>query len=277
MTGRRAADDLDASAVGFPTFRFLTPSWVRTSAPRHAEARVRKCAVTNVHARPAPTCITGNTVRLMDTVSVRELRNNGGAVLAKVARGEAVIVTRDGAEVAELHPRRRPGLAAAELVARRRSLPGGRSRAAPAGPGRRGRSDVMTTRGLLGHLDARPLGQHRGCGSAARRAVDLHHHPRRAVGGPLVATTSDERAARQSHLQQAEADFEPLGFDAAAARALGRVAASLRHNLTQARGSRPRRDDRTRRRVAGPGRLHLQPGRLPGDRRSRRARGRAPG
>jgi prevent-host-death family protein len=59
----------------------------------------------------------------MDTVSVRELRNNGGAVLDKVARGQAVIVTRDGAEVAELHPRRRPGLSAGELIARRRSLP----------------------------------------------------------------------------------------------------------------------------------------------------------
>lgn len=47
--------------------------------------------------------------------------------------------------------------------------------------------------------------------------------------GPLVAKTDDERAARQAHLQQAEADFEPLPFDAAAARAFGRVAASLRH------------------------------------------------
>ena len=46
--------------------------------------------------------------------------------------------------------------------------------------------------------------------------------------GPLVATTEVERARRQAHLQQAEADFEPLPFDAAAARAFGRVAASLR-------------------------------------------------
>lgn len=60
---------------------------------------------------------------MVDTVSVRELRNNGGAVLDKVARGEAVVVTRDGAEVAELHPSRRPGMSAAELIARRRSLP----------------------------------------------------------------------------------------------------------------------------------------------------------
>ena len=46
--------------------------------------------------------------------------------------------------------------------------------------------------------------------------------------GPLVATTEAERAARLAHLQQAEADFEPLAFDAPAARAFGRVAASLR-------------------------------------------------
>ena len=59
----------------------------------------------------------------MERVSVRELRNSGGVVLDRVARGEAVVVTRDGAEVAELHPRRRPGLSVMELIARRRSLP----------------------------------------------------------------------------------------------------------------------------------------------------------
>jgi len=46
--------------------------------------------------------------------------------------------------------------------------------------------------------------------------------------GPLVASDDSERAARQAHLQQAEADFVPLPFDAAAARAFGQVAASLR-------------------------------------------------
>jgi hypothetical protein len=47
--------------------------------------------------------------------------------------------------------------------------------------------------------------------------------------GPLVATSDEERAARQAHLQQAEADFDPLPFDSSAARAFGRVAAALRH------------------------------------------------
>lgn len=46
--------------------------------------------------------------------------------------------------------------------------------------------------------------------------------------GPLVATEDLERARRQAHLQQAEDDFEPVPFDAAAARAFGGVAASLR-------------------------------------------------
>jgi tRNA(fMet)-specific endonuclease VapC len=46
--------------------------------------------------------------------------------------------------------------------------------------------------------------------------------------GPLIAATDEERDARQAHVQQAEADFSPLPFDAASARAFGRVAASLR-------------------------------------------------
>lgn len=56
--------------------------------------------------------------------------------------------------------------------------------------------------------------------------------------GPLVATSRKERSSRQAVLQQAEADFEPLPFDAEAARAFGRVAASLRGagRKVQARG-----------------------------------------
>lgn len=46
--------------------------------------------------------------------------------------------------------------------------------------------------------------------------------------GPLVASDPREQAIRQLRLQQAEADFQPLPFDAAAARSFGRVAASLR-------------------------------------------------
>jgi predicted nucleic acid-binding protein len=56
--------------------------------------------------------------------------------------------------------------------------------------------------------------------------------------GPLVANTRKERSSRQAVLQQAEADFEPLPFDAQSARAFGRVAASLRAGgrKVQARG-----------------------------------------
>ena len=46
--------------------------------------------------------------------------------------------------------------------------------------------------------------------------------------GPLVTDDPDERAARQAHLQLAESDFDPLPFDAAAARAFGSIAADLR-------------------------------------------------
>ena len=52
--------------------------------------------------------------------------------------------------------------------------------------------------------------------------------------GPLVARSPAERARRQAVLQQAEADFEPLPFDAAAARAFGTVAAAFR-----SRGRKP--------------------------------------
>ncbi|CAB4871898.1 unannotated protein [freshwater metagenome] len=52
--------------------------------------------------------------------------------------------------------------------------------------------------------------------------------------GPLATNHESERSARLAHLQQAEADFEPLAFDAAAARAFGRVASSLRQ-----RGRKP--------------------------------------
>jgi hypothetical protein len=69
------------------------------------------------------------------------------------------------------------------------------------------------------------------------RIADLSYLPREPLitavtlaelsVGPLVTNDSTERATRQVRLQQAEADFEPLPFDAAAARSFGQVAASL--------------------------------------------------
>jgi prevent-host-death family protein len=59
----------------------------------------------------------------VDTVTVRELRNDGGAVVDKVARGERLIVTRDGKPVAELRPLQRVSPPTADLIRRRRRLP----------------------------------------------------------------------------------------------------------------------------------------------------------
>ncbi len=59
----------------------------------------------------------------MSEITVRELRNRGGDVLERVARGEALIVTRDGQPIAELRPLRRRPIPAAVLVNRWRALP----------------------------------------------------------------------------------------------------------------------------------------------------------
>lgn len=48
--------------------------------------------------------------------------------------------------------------------------------------------------------------------------------------GPLVTDDVSEREARQIRLQEVEAAFDPLIFDAFAARTYGRVAASLRRS-----------------------------------------------
>ena len=59
----------------------------------------------------------------MQTVTVRELRNNGGEVLDRVERGERLIVTRDGRAIAELRPLRRRSPGPAELIERRKRMP----------------------------------------------------------------------------------------------------------------------------------------------------------
>lgn len=56
-------------------------------------------------------------------VSVRDLRNRGGAVLARVQHGETLTITSDGTPVAELRPLPRRSRSAAELVACRKALP----------------------------------------------------------------------------------------------------------------------------------------------------------
>jgi prevent-host-death family protein len=59
----------------------------------------------------------------VDEVTIRELRNRGGAVVDRVAAGERLVVTRDGRAVAELRPLRARPQTAAELVRRWRRLP----------------------------------------------------------------------------------------------------------------------------------------------------------
>jgi prevent-host-death family protein len=59
----------------------------------------------------------------MAEVTIRDLRNRGGAVVDRVAAGERLIVTRDGKPVAELRPVRSKSATAAVLLARWRRLP----------------------------------------------------------------------------------------------------------------------------------------------------------
>lgn len=59
----------------------------------------------------------------MVEVSIRDLRNRGGEVVDRAARGELITITRAGKRVAELRPLARPGLSAEALVERRRHLP----------------------------------------------------------------------------------------------------------------------------------------------------------
>jgi predicted nucleic acid-binding protein len=47
------------------------------------------------------------------------------------------------------------------------------------------------------------------------------------TAGPHLASTGGERARRQARLQQAEATFDAIAFDAAAARSYGQVVAAV--------------------------------------------------
>jgi len=57
------------------------------------------------------------------------------------------------------------------------------------------------------------------------------------TAGPHLASTGAEGARRQTRLQQIEATFEPLPFDAAAARSYGQVVAAV---IEIGRSHRPR-------------------------------------
>lgn len=59
----------------------------------------------------------------MASVSIRELRNNGGDVVDRVSRGEEITVTRAGKPVASLRPVDADGVPAEVLLTRWRALP----------------------------------------------------------------------------------------------------------------------------------------------------------
>ena len=59
----------------------------------------------------------------MSSVNVRDLRNKGGEVVDRVARGASVIVTTGGAAVAELRPIPKQALDRETLLARFKRLP----------------------------------------------------------------------------------------------------------------------------------------------------------
>lgn len=59
----------------------------------------------------------------MAEVTIRELRNRGGDVVDRAARGEQITITRAGKPVAELRPVPRQPLTAEALLARWRRLP----------------------------------------------------------------------------------------------------------------------------------------------------------
>jgi predicted nucleic acid-binding protein len=58
------------------------------------------------------------------------------------------------------------------------------------------------------------------------------------AAGPHATSDPEERARRQDRLQRAEAAFDPLPFDAEAARAYGRVYSSVVAAGRKARGTR---------------------------------------
>lgn len=58
------------------------------------------------------------------------------------------------------------------------------------------------------------------------------------AAGPHATDDPDERGRRQDRLQRTEATFDPLSFDADAARAYGRIFASMVAAGRKARGAR---------------------------------------
>ncbi len=97
-------------------------------------------------------------------------------------------------------------------------------------------------------LERRPQGLLDTSGVICLERVEAAHLPLEAAisaitlgelaAGPHATTDVVERARRQDRLQRVEATFEPLPFDGAAARAYGRIYASVVAAGRKARGRR---------------------------------------
>lgn len=59
----------------------------------------------------------------MSEISIRELRNHGGDVVDRAAKGERLTITRSGKPVAELRPLTREPVTLEVVISRRRRLP----------------------------------------------------------------------------------------------------------------------------------------------------------
>lgn len=150
-------------------------------------------------------------------------------MLDRVQRGEQIIITRDGDDVAELRSVRK-GLSAEALIERVGTCHRWIQKLSAAISTRSwirisGISDDLedlldtSTLILLERFDPRELPR-----KPMISAVTLAE----LAVGPLVAESDPERLLRQSHLLLAEADFDPIPFDDQAARAFGAVSANLR-------------------------------------------------
>lgn len=56
-------------------------------------------------------------------ISIRELRDTGGAAVDRIVRGESLVVTCDGTQVAELRPLPDKPLPSREFLCRNRHMP----------------------------------------------------------------------------------------------------------------------------------------------------------
>jgi antitoxin (DNA-binding transcriptional repressor) of toxin-antitoxin stability system len=70
-----------------------------------------------------PECLTRDTLHGIAKVSIRDLRNHGGDVVDRAARGEQITITRSGKAVAELRALPPPAFTAQALIDRWRRLP----------------------------------------------------------------------------------------------------------------------------------------------------------